>query len=239
MVTGGGRRVGRAIVLELARAGCGVAIHHRHSGSAARELAAQIIDAGGRAVTVCGDLNNPADWPAIIERTVSGLDHLDILVNNASAFLTDEADTIGGFSRPLWERMLRTNLVSIAALCHYAEPHFAARGQGKIVNLCDISAERPWPDHLAYGVSKAGVAALTRGLARALAPTVQVNGVAPGVAVFPDTYSEDLRRELTSRVPLGRAGTPEEVAMVVRFLAESAEYVTGEIIRIDGGRSLV
>ena len=108
-----------------------------------------------------------------------------------------------------------------------------------MVNLCDISADRPWPDHLAYCVSKAGLVAATKAIARALAPGVCVNGVAPGIAVFPDSYSEDFRRRLVSRVPLARPGTPEEVAVLVRFLVESADYITGQIIPIDGGRSLV
>ena len=110
---------------------------------------------------------------------------------------------------------------------------------GKVVNICDIAAERPWSDHLAYCASKAGLVAATKALARALAPDIQVNGVAPGIAIFPDSYSDDLRRRLVSRVPLARPGTPEEVAVLVRFLVESADYITGQIIPIDGGRSLV
>lgn len=238
LVTGGARRVGRAIVLELARAGCDVAIHYRRSREQAEQLACEAVKRGRRAVTVRGDLHHPADWPEVIDRSVAGLGRLDLLINNASAFLTETPDTVEAFDHSVWERMLRTNLVAPMGLSHHAKHHLAAHGCGKIINLCDISAKRPWRDHLAYCASKAGLEALTRGLSRALAPTIQVNGIAPGIAVFPDSYSGELREKLTRRVPLGRPGTPEEVARVVRFLAEDGDYITGEIIRIDGGRSL-
>jgi len=127
----------------------------------------------------------------------------------------------------------------VAGLCHHARRYLDLHGTGKIVNLCDIHADRPYPDHLAYCVSKAGLAALTRGLARALAPSIQVNGVAPGIAVFPDEYTPEQREHLIAKVPLRRAGTPEDVAAAVHYLVESGDYVTGEIIRVDGGRSIV
>jgi pteridine reductase len=239
LVTGGVQRVGRAIVLELARAGCSVAVHHRRSAETADEVAAQIADLGRRATTVAGDLNEPSTWPAIIDQTVVELGKLNILVNNASAFLTEGSDTIEGFDAELWDLMLRTNLIAPAALCHHAREHLRADGSGKIVNLCDVAAERPWPGSLAYCASKAGLVSLTKALARALAPGIQVFGVSPGIAVFPDCYPPAKRERLVARVPQKRAGTPEEVARLVRFLVEHGEYMTGQILTIDGGRSLV
>ena len=135
--------------------------------------------------------------------------------------------------------MLRVNLTAPVALAYHAQKHLAARGRGRIVNLCDISAERPWSTHLAYCASKAGLVAATKALAKALAPRITVNGVAPGIAEFPDEYSERTRQDLIAQVPLRRAGTPEEVAQLVRFLVESGDYLTGEIIAIDGGRGIV
>ncbi len=239
LVTGGGKRVGRAIALELARAGCHVAIHHRLSGVDARQVAEQVAGLNRRAVVVRGDLEQAASWSTVISEAVEGLGRLDILVNNASSFLTAAPDDIEAFDPEVWDQMLRTNLMAPMGLCHHARSYLGAHGQGKIVNLSDVSAQRPWPDHLAYCVSKAGLDALTKGLARALAPTIQVNGLAMGIAVFPDEYSEAFRRKLIRRVPLRRAGTPEEVAKAVRFLVEGGDYLTGEIIRIDGGRSIV
>jgi pteridine reductase len=246
LITGGAKRVGRAIVLELARAGCDVAIHYRHSRPEAERLAEELSGMGRRSVLLSGDLANPATWPVVVQDTVEHLQHLDILVNNASVFLTGRGvtglsrpDTVEGFSHEQWELILRTNLVAPMALCHHARPYLEARGAGKIVNLCDIAADRPYAQHIAYGASKAALAALTKALALALAPAIQVNGVAPGIAIFPDEYSEEERRKLTRKVPLGRAGTPEEVARLVRFLVETGDYITGQIIPIDGGRSLL
>jgi pteridine reductase len=239
LVTGGAKRVGRAIALELARGGCDVAVHYRRSQADAEAVVALANGSGRRAITVDGDLTDPAAWPRIVQRTVDGLGRLDILVNNASMFLPDGADSLEQFDSVVWDEMLRTNLTAPVGLCHHARRHLAANGMGKVVNVCDIAADRPWPDHLAYCASKAGLVAVTKALARALAPEVQVNGVAPGIAVFPDAYSDELRRELVDRVPLSRPGTPEEVALLVRFLVESADYITGQIVPIDGGRSLL
>ena len=238
LVTGGARRVGRAVVLALARGGCDIAIHYRRSRPEAADLASQVAGLGRRVVTVTGDLSDPSSWPAIVGRTIDHFKRLDVLVNNAAVFLTGEPDTVDGFAHERWEAILRTNLVAPMALSHQARPYLASEGNGKIINLCDIAADRPWPDHLAYCASKAALAALTKGLALALAPQIQVNGVAPGIAVFPEEYSTDTRQRITRRVPLEREGTPEEVAELVRFLVESGDYITGQIVPIDGGRSV-
>jgi NAD(P)-dependent dehydrogenase (short-subunit alcohol dehydrogenase family) len=240
LVTGGAKRVGRAIALELAHAGCDVAVHCRRPSLAeAEELVREVRGLGRGATATAGDLTDSATWPEIIRQTVESLGRLDILINNASMFLTEAPDRIDAFELRLWDTMLRTNVVAPAALCHHAAPYLRANGAGRIVNLCDIASERPWPKNLAYCVSKAALVALTKGLARALAPEVLVNGVAPGIAVFPDDYPVELRQELTRQVPLARDGTPQEVAAVVRFLVESGDYITGQVIPIDGGRSLV
>ena len=239
LVTGAAKRVGRAIALALADDGCDVAIHYHRSVDEADELRAMVIQRGRRALTVAGDLADPDCWSAIVERTAGELGRLDILINNASLYQTETPDTLDGFDHVQWERMLRTNLVAPMALCHAASRHLAASGRGHIVNLCDIAAERPWPAHLAYCVSKAGLVCLTKVLARAMAPHVRVNGVAPGIAVFPDEYSEETRQRLTRPVPLEREGTPEEVADLVRFLVSRGDYITGQVLDIDGGRGLV
>lgn len=239
LVTGGAKRVGQAIALELARAGCSVAIHYRRSESEARGVVESVRALGQQAIAVCGDLEDPGSWRTIIGETVAGLGRLDVLVNNASTFLADAPDTIEAFDPVQWDRVLRVNLTAPLGLCHFARTHLEEHGRGKVINLSDISADRPWPDHLAYCASKTALDAMTKGLARALAPTIQVNGVALGIAVFPDEFSPELRGKLIERVPLARAGTPQEVAVAVRFLVEAGDYITGEILRIDGGRSIV
>jgi len=245
LVTGGARRVGRAIVLALAEAGCDVAVHYRSSHTEAHALVEQITTRGRKGVAVQGDLNDRCVWPEVISETVGRLDRLDVLINNASVFDAESPvgaapseDTVEGFRPDYWESVLRTNLIAPMALCHHAHPHLKKTGKGKIINLCDIAADHPWRHHLAYCASKSALATLTRALARALAPEIQVNAVAPGIAMFPEEYSKDLRNRLIKRVPLGRAGTPREVAQLVRFLVESGGYMTGQIISIDGGRSL-
>ncbi len=238
LVTGASRRVGRAIALALARCGHDVAVHYRQSHEEAVETGREIESLGRRAVLIHGDLLESSSWGRIVAETVEALDGLDVLINNASAFLTAEPDTIEAFDEALWERMLRINLIAPAGLAHHAAPHLRKGRDGLIVNLCDAATDRPWKRHLAYQSSKAGLACLTRTLARTLAPEVRVNGVAPGLAVFPESYTAMQRDRLTRQVPLGRAGSPEDVASMVCHLATSCRYVTGEIIRVDGGRGL-
>ncbi len=234
LVTGGARRVGRAIALELAGAGCDVALHCHRSRGDAQEVANRIVAAGRRCEVVPGDLRRPEAAGEIVERTVAALGGLQILVNNASVF---ERMTLESFSIDDWDRTMRINVTAPAALAAAAREHLLRAG-GKIINLCDIAADRPWPGHLAYCASKAALVCLTKTLARALAPRVQVNGVAPGIAVFPEDYEDQVRQRLVDKVPLKRAGTPEDIARTVRFLAESGDYITGQILNVDGGRSI-
>ncbi|MEK6674315.1 MAG: SDR family oxidoreductase [Planctomycetota bacterium] len=238
LVTGGAKRVGAAIALELAEAGCNVAIHFRNSSAEAEQIAARIRSLGRCAITIQAELQDPASWPQIVDRCVTELGRLDILVNNASVFPTHSPDTVVGFQPEQWNSIFQTNLLAPIGLVHHASRYLAATGKGKIINLTDISADRPWPTHLAYCCSKAALAALTRGLAVALAPAIQVNAIAPGIAIFPDEYGVELRKRITALVPLGREGSPQDIAKTARFLAES-DYVTGQIIAVDGGRSVV
>lgn len=239
LVTGAARRVGRAIALELAQAGCDVAIHFRNSQSEAAALAEDIRRLNRRAVLVRGNLRDPATWSAIVNQTVAELGQLNVLINNASMFDSSGMDTLEGFDVARWDDMLRVNVTACAGLMHHAAPHLRANSRGRIVNLCDIAADRPWKTHVAYCASKAALAALTRSAARAFAPHIRVNAVSPGIAEFPEEYSPALREQLIARVPLQRAGTPQEVAGLVRFLVEDGDYITGQIISVDGGRSLV
>ncbi len=238
LITGAARRVGCAIALELARAGCDIAIHYWQSQDEATRTCERIEEIGKRCITIQADLADSSTWESIIAKTTQAFGHLDILVNNASVFLTTTPDTIEAFDTPRWEHMLRVNLLSAAALAHHATPLLTANGSGKIVNLCDIAVQRPWSNHLSYCISKGALETLTRGLAKALAPTVQVNGVAPGIAEFPAEFSSETRTRLVDMVPLKRTGTSQEVAKLVRYLVEHGDYITGQIIPIDGGLSL-
>lgn len=242
LVTGGAKRVGRAIVLALAEAGCDIALHFRASREEAEQTADEVRRLHRRCALIQANLLEEKNWALIIEQTVDALGGLDVLVNNASTFdprpARERKRDHAGFEAAEWDEMFRVNATAPAALCHYARPHLEAGGRGNVVNVCDIAAEQPWPRYLSYCCSKAALVALTRGLAKAYAPLIRVNGVSPGIAAFPDEYPPELRAKLISQVLLRRAGTPEEVARLVRFLVESGDYITGQIIAIDGGRSI-
>lgn len=239
LVTGGAKRIGRAIAEELASHGCHIALHYRNSRVEAEETVAAIRKQERRATGIQADVNNEHSWRDMVQQTVDELGGLDILVNNASVFLDEAPPAEGRFDPAIWQETLRVNLVAPAALCHHAFPHLKRGGGGRIVNLCDIGSERPWPNHLAYCASKAGLDCLTRGLAKAFAPKVNVNGIALGTICFPDRFTDAQREQLLNRVPLQRSGSVEDVAKLVRFVVESGDYMTGEIIRLDGGRSVV
>lgn len=242
LVTGGAKRVGRAIVLELARAGCDIALHYRTSRADAAKTADDVKALGRRCVLVKADLADAKRWPGIVVETVDSLGRLDVLVNSASMFdprprQQREQDGVK-FDAAQWDQLFRVNATSAAGLSHFARPHLEAGGSGQIINICDISADRPWPGYVSYCASKAALVAITRGLALAYAPSITVNGVSPGIAVFPDEYPAALRKKLVAQVPLMRAGTPEDIAGLVRYFVESGDYVTGQIVAVDGGRSL-
>lgn len=242
LVTGAARRIGRAIACELATAGCDVAVHYRNSREEAEQTVARIESLGRRAILVQQDFQGSADAAGLVRAVQLQFGRLDILVNNAALFERKDgeaAEPEEDFNLTWWETILRINTIIPAALIAAAVPGMRAAGWGRIVNLCDICIDRPWTDHLAYGTSKAGLAYLTRAMARALAPQILVNAVSPGVAAFPEHMPEAQRAGLIERIPLKRSARPEEVATTVRFLVETATYMTGQILSVDGGRTLM
>ena len=235
LVTGAARRVGRAIALRFARAGCHIAVHHLSSSREAEQTAAQCRALGASAETFRADLGDPAAAAALVPEVLARLGRLDVLVNNASVFKPMSLDA---FSVAEWDETLRINLTAPMILAHAARTALEQAG-GHIINLADAALAHPSQNHLAYVVSKGALDTLTRVLARALAPRVNVVGIAPGVAVFPEHYDPQLRAQLTARIPLQRAGTEEEVAALSEFLVREGDYITGVVIPTDGGRQLV
>jgi pteridine reductase len=235
LVTGAAKRVGRAIVERLAGAGFDVALTYHASQGEAADLSELVRAEGTRVLAIRADLTAPAEAVKAIHGAVCGaFDRLDVLVNNASLYEESPLDRVDlEQTRRLWAIHVESPLL----LCRA----FAAdlrRARGHVVNMVDLLAERPWPRYLAYCASKAGLWNLTLGLARELAPDVTVNGIAPGVVEWPDDYPEEERRKYLSRVPLARPGTPGDVADLVHFLCTGGRYVTGQVIRLDGGRSV-
>jgi pteridine reductase len=234
LVTGAARRVGRAIALRLAQAGCHLAVHYRTSAQQADQTAQRCRAIGVRAELFQADLEDPAIAGDLPGRVLGCFGRLDALVNNAAVF---EPMTIDQFTVADWERTLRVNLTAPLALAHAARQALR-QARGRVVNLCDAGTREPWAGHLAYVVSKGALETLTRVLARALAPEVNVVGIAPGVAAWPDHYDQATRDRLTARIPLRRAGSPEDVAAAVHFFLRDGDYITGAILPVDGGRDL-
>ena len=236
LITGAAKRVGASIARTLHGAGAGVALHYRNSAAPAEALAAELnAIRPGSARLARGDLLDTAALGRLVSDLVKDTGRLDILINNASSFYPTP---IGTVTLAQWDDLVGTNLRAPLFLAQAALPHLQA-SRGSIVNLIDIHAIRPLRDHPVYGPAKAGLAMLTRSLARDLAPTVRVNGVAPGAVLWPEDGIEDRTREsIIRQIPLKRAGTPEDIAGCVLYLVRDAHYVTGQIIVVDGGRSV-
>jgi pteridine reductase len=234
LVTGAGRRVGRAIALALARAGADVAVHYNLSEAGALETAEEARAAGVSAAPLRADLSEPEQVERLFAEVKDRLGGPDVLVNSAALF---ERVPFEDLDLEEWERTQRVNLTAPFLCCRAAVPEMRARGGGDIVNICDIGGMAAWKGFAHYNVSKAGLIMLTRALAVELAPEIRVNGVAPGTVLFPEGYDESARARIESRIPMGRAGTPEDVAEAVLFFVSGSGYVTGQVLAVDGGRS--
>ena len=236
LITGGARRVGAAIARRLHAAGANVLVHYRDSEAEAAKLEAELNAVRAKsAAKVKAELLAPIAPRALVSAARDAFGRLDVVVNNASSFFPVE---VGAIEPSHWEELLGSNLRAPLFICQEAAPKLAEHG-GCIVNIVDIHAERPLKGYAVYSVAKAGLAALTRSLAVELAPHVRVNGVAPGAIAWPeDGQFEPAERErILATTPLGRIGAPEDIAQAVHFLA-CAPYVTGQVIAVDGGRSI-
>lgn len=236
LVTGAARRIGAAIVTCLQRSGASVAIHYRGSADEAEALAARLnASRENSAATFQADLLDTAALPGLIEQVVDWGGHLDVLVNNASTFYPTP---VGEITEDHWTDLVGSNVKAPLFLSQAALPQLRDN-KGAIVNIVDIHARRPLRNHTVYGPAKAALAMLTRSLAKDLAPEVRVNGVSPGAILWPeDGMSDAAQQTILHQVPLARAGDPDDIAGCVLYLLRDATYVTGQIIAVDGGRSI-
>jgi NAD(P)-dependent dehydrogenase (short-subunit alcohol dehydrogenase family) len=232
LVTGGAVRLGRAIALALAREGCHVGLHYHRSAKAARETVRELSALGVEAGAFRADVSRPEEARRLVQETVRHFGRLDVLVNNAGIF----------FRTPLlkttpaqWDRLLAVNLRGPFLVSQAAARAMRQAGRGRIINIADVGGIHAWPSYIPYCVSKAGLLMLTRGLALALAPRVQVNCVAPGAVLLPEGAPSALRQRLRREVPMGREGDPEDVAAAVIFFATCPSYITGQVLCVDGG----
>jgi len=236
LITGGARRLGAAIARTLHDAGARVMIHHRHSGAEAAALAAELNAARpGSAATIGADLCDVAALPGLVEATIATFGRLDVLVNNASTFYPTPVGTI---TTAMFDDLIGSNLRAPLFLAQAAAPELRRR-DGLILNLVDIHAFRPLKNHPVYSVAKAGLAMLTQSLARELAPEVRVNGIAPGPVMWPEGEMDaELKARILDRTALKRIGSADDIARAALFFVRDAPYVTGQILPVDGGRTV-
>lgn len=234
LVTGGARRIGRALSLALAQEGFAVAIHYHDSKNDAEALVGEILRAGGKAIALAADLADEAAASELLPRAMAALGPVGCLVNNASIF---ENDTIATVTRDSWERHLAINLRAPFVLMQSFARHLPEKAGGVIVNMLD---ERVWnltPSFVSYTLSKAGLWTLTQSMALALAPRIRVNGIGPGPTLPSPRQSAEQFLDRCRKMPLRRGTSPEEIAAALRFIL-SARAMTGQMIALDGGEHL-
>jgi pteridine reductase len=236
LITGAGRRVGAVIARTLHAAGYDVALHYRHSAADARTLADELeAQRSGSTLLLQAELAELSTLPGMIDQLLERYGRLDALVNNASAFFST---SVGTATAEQWNALFASNAQAPFFLSQAAIPALRASG-GAIVNMIDIYAERPLAGYPLYCMAKAALAAMTRSLALDLGPDIRVNGVAPGAVLWPgDGKAYDDQQAMLARTPLQRSGSPDDVASAVLWLLRDAPFVTGQIIRVDGGRTL-
>lgn len=236
LVTGGAARIGATTVRYLHAAGANVVIHYRSSATPAQALCDELNAARpGAATTVQGDLTDESSWPRLIEAAVSFGGGLDILINNASSYFPTP---VGTATTEQWDDLFGSNARAPFFLSQAAAPELRKR-RGCIVNMVDIHAERPNADHPVYSMAKAANAMMVKALALDLAPEIKVNGIAPGAALWPEDYLSDAaRRQILQRIPMGRPAGAEPISEAVLFMVTGPDYLTGQILAVDGGRSV-
>lgn len=238
LITGGAKRVGAAICRLLHDDGANLMIHYRSSTSEARALQAELnLKRPNSAAIIQGDLLNLAVLPSLVQETINHFGRLDVLINNASSYYATE---LGEISDDQWEDLVGSNLKAPMFLSQAAAPELRKQ-RGCIVNITDMHVERPKKGYIVYSVAKAGLVTLTKSLAHELSPEVRVNAVAPGPVMWPEDnpqFDEVYRQRVISQTLLKRIGEASDVAKAVRFLIHDAPFITGQIIAVDGGRSL-
>ncbi len=236
LVTGGAARLGAAIVRRLHAAGADVIGHFRSSEKAAAALKAELDAERNDGIHLLhADLLDPDSWQATIEQAIAFRGRLDVLINNASSYYPTP---LSDANLQQWNDLFGSNAQAPFFLAQAAAPELRRR-QGCIVNLVDIHAERPQADHPIYCMAKAANAMMVKALARDLAPEVRVNGVAPGAALWPEGYLADVeKQQILARIPMGRPAGADQIADSVMFMVTGPDYITGQIIAVDGGRSV-
>ena len=235
IITGAARRIGAAIACELHRLGMDVIIHYHHSAAAAEALAQQLNTQRPRsAQAVAADLANTGSCATLIDKACAINKRLDVLVNNAALFYPT---SVMELDEHAWNEVINVNLKAPLFLSRAAAAYLA-RTSGSIINIADIHAERPLKNHVLYSISKAGLVMLTRSLAKELGPAIRVNAISPGAILWPEDLGDEIRNKILARTVLKRPGAVEDITRAVSYLVNDANYTTGQVLMIDGGRTL-
>jgi NAD(P)-dependent dehydrogenase (short-subunit alcohol dehydrogenase family) len=235
LITGSSDRVGKEIAFRLSSEGAKIIIHYNKNKEKAEETASEILSQGQTAKTIQGNLQYQKDWEKIKNEILNDFERIDVLINNAAIFYKTPLFTA---TESDWDSFINVNLKGVFLGSKiFGEIMFKQKG-GKIINISDVAGETIWPDYIPYCVSKAGVFALTRGLAKALAPHVLVNCIAPGTVLLAEKYDQSEEQALIDSTPLQRVGTAEDMAATAAFLIEGSDFITGAVIKVDGGRSI-
>ncbi len=237
LITGGARRIGACLAHALHARGMTVAIHYHSSAQAAHALQSELnARRKNSCMLIQCELTEYSKLKPMVDECARRLGRLDVLINNASVFFPTP---IGKTDESRWNTLLETNLKAPFFLMQAAAPHLKKQ-QGCIINLIDIYAERPLPNHAIYCASKAGLVSLTRSFAQSLAPEIRVNGIAPGAILWPENQHDEVaQKRLVSRIPLRRPGDPQDIADAALYLINSAAYTSGQILAVDGGRTVL
>ncbi|QJD29075.1 pteridine reductase [Methylococcus geothermalis] len=236
LITGAARRVGATIAAHLHGQGYRVVVHYHRSEADALMLCESLNQRRSDSAAAIGaNLLDLEALAPLIETAATRWGRLDVLINNASVFYPTPLGSVTGRQ---WDELLGSNLRAPFFLVQHAIPWLSA-ARGCVVNLADIHADRPLRNHAAYSITKAGLVAMTKALAKELAPAIRVNAVAPGAILWPEQGADAaIQAEILNRIPLGRPGEPLDIARAVAYLADQAPYVTGQVLAVDGGRSL-
>jgi NAD(P)-dependent dehydrogenase (short-subunit alcohol dehydrogenase family) len=235
VVTGAGRRIGRVIALTLARAGAHVVVHYNESKQAALATAREIESLERQAMVARADVSRPTQVAALFRAVEKRFGRLDLLVNNAGIFFPAKWDQL---REKDWDKILGINLKGVFFCAQAAARIMQRQGRGRIVIISSLGGLQAWPEYIHYCASKAGAISLTRSLAKALAPQIQVNSVAPGTILFPGDQRDARTVKIIGAIPLKKAGRPEDIAETVLFLATRSDFITGQVFAVDGGKSI-
>ncbi len=235
LVTGAGRRIGREIALTLGRAGADVVVNYNHSRNEAQATVREIKECGVQAVALRADIARPAQIRRMFGAIEERFGQLDVLVNNAGIFFPARWDQL---TEKQWDQILAVNLKGPFFCAQEAAKMMQLRKSGQIINISSLGGLNAWPDYMHYCSSKAGLIMLTRCLAKALAPDIRVNSIAPGTILFPGEKRNKMIESVIRSTPLQKAGTASDIAQMVLYLACHSDFITGQIFPVDGGKSI-